>query len=61
MFISAFNNRVTQGSILGPLFLIYLHNSSNDLSSNPKLFSDHISFFSTVHDTNQSGIKLNDD
>ena len=34
---------------------------SDNLSSNPKLFADDTSFFSVVHDINQSGITLNDD
>ena len=35
-----------QSSILGPLFfLIYINNSSKDLSTNPKLFADDMSLF----------------
>ena len=52
---------VPQGSILGPLFLIYIKDLSDNLSSNPKLFADDTSLFSAVHDINQSGINLNDD
>ena len=45
------NAGVPQGSIFGLLlFLIYINNSSNVLSSNPRLFSDDISFFSIVRD-----------
>ena len=54
--------RVSQGSILAQLlFLIYINDLSNNLSSNPKLFDDDTSLFWTVHDINQSGINLNDD
>ena len=51
---------VRQGSILGPLlFLIYINNLSEGLSSNPKLFADNTSLFSVIHDSNTSALELN--
>ena len=53
---------ISQGSILGPLlFLIYVNDLSNNLSSKRNLFADNTSLFSVAHDINQSGINLNDD
>ena len=54
--------RVPQVYILEPLlFLTYINDLSNNLSSNAKLFADDTSLFLVVHDMNQSGINLNDD
>ena len=56
------NTGVTQGSILGTLlFLIYINDLSDNLSSNIKLFVDNTSLFSVTHDVKLSARELNDD
>ena len=53
---------VLQGSILGPLlFLIYINNSLDALSSDCRLFADDMSLFSVVQDVTISYSELNRD
>ena len=50
---------VRQGSILEPLlFLIYVNDLAENLSSKPKLFADDTSLFSLVRDRDTSAIDI---
>ena len=49
-------------TVIGPLlFLIFINDLSNELSSNHRLFADDASLFSVVRDTNLSANTLNND
>ena len=53
---------VPQGCLLGPvLFLIYIIDLTEDLSTNAKLFADDTSLFSVIHDIQTSANNLNKD
>ena len=53
---------VPQGSILGHLlFLIYVNDLTNNLSSNCKLFADETSLFSVVNNIHTSEATLSQD
>ena len=44
--------------ILGPfLFLVYINDQADGLSSNAKLFANDVSLFSVIHDVDTAKIK----
>ena len=56
------NAGVPQRSVFGPLvFLIYINDLADGLSSNAKLFADDTSLFSVIHDVDTSATELNND
>ena len=50
-----------QGSILGPLFLVYINNLSDGLTTNSRPFADDVSLFSVIDNINFSATNLNCD
>ena len=59
---ASMNAGVPQGSILGLLlFLICINDLSDIVQSNPKLFADDTSLFSTVKDSERTANNLNND
>ena len=53
---------VLHGSILASLlFLFYINDLPNNLTSNPKLFANDTSLFSTVTDQNATANQINND
>ena len=56
------NAVIPQGSILGSLlFLVWINDLADGLSSNAKFLADDISLFSVIHDVDTSANELNND
>ena len=56
------NVGIPQGSILGPLlFLVYINDLTDGLSSNAEFFADGTSLVSAVHNASITAKELNDD
>ena len=56
------NAVIPQGSILGSLlFLVWINDLADGLSSNTKFLADDISLFSVIHDVDTSANELNND
>ena len=56
------NAGVPQGSVLGPLlFLIYINDLTNELSSNPFIYADDTMLFVVVENADVLAANLNND
>ena len=56
------NAGAPQELILGPrLFMVYINDLADGLSSNAKLFADDTSLFLVIHDVDNSANELNND